>query len=79
MQFNTTPAAPDPGPLLLTAQQVADLLQVSPRTLWRLVSAQKVIGPVRIGGNTRWRREEVQAWIAAGCPSPVACDNLRRR
>lgn len=75
--MNATNEAPQP--LLLTADQVAGMLQVSPRTLWRLVSAQKAIGPVRIGGNTRWRREEVERWIDAGCPVPSPSENPRRR
>lgn len=56
------------APLLLTAGQVAHLLQIGERTLWRLASSGGVIPPVRIGGATRWRRDAVEEWIAAGCP-----------
>jgi excisionase family DNA binding protein len=59
------------SPLLLTAGQVAQLIQVSPRTLWRLVSSNKVVRPVKVGGATRWRRAMVEQWIAAGCPEPT--------
>lgn len=67
------------GPLLLTAGQVAQLLQVSPRSLWRLMSSGKVVPPVRFGGNTRWRLAEVEAWIAEGCPPVSGSNNVRRR
>jgi excisionase family DNA binding protein len=66
-------------PLLLTAVQVAGLLQVSSRTVWRLVSERKIVGPVRIGGATRWRRDEVERWIGAGCPALVGGEQSSRR
>ncbi len=39
--------------LLVGADSVARMLDVSPRTMWRLLSAGKLIEPVRVGGNTR--------------------------
>ncbi|QDV79073.1 helix-turn-helix transcriptional regulator [Botrimarina mediterranea] len=66
-------------PLLLTAVQVAGLLQVSSRTVWRLVSERKIVGPVRIGGATRWRRDEVERWIGAGCPASTGGEQSSRR
>ena len=58
--------------LLLTADEVAAMLGVSERTLWRLLSAGKVPKPVRFGRNTRWRMAEVKEWIDRGCPDCVA-------
>jgi predicted DNA-binding transcriptional regulator AlpA len=59
-------------PALISASELAEMLQVSTRTLWRLRSAGKLIKPIKLGGSTRWRLDEVQAWIAAGCPAPDA-------
>jgi len=56
--------------VLISAETVAQMLNVSPRTVWRLLSAGKLIEPIRIGGNTRWRSAEMRDWIAEGCPSP---------
>lgn len=53
---------------LLTAKHVAKLLQISPRTLWRLVSAGGIINPIRLGHSVRWRKDELMQWIAEGCP-----------
>ncbi|MBX3412820.1 MAG: helix-turn-helix domain-containing protein [Pirellulales bacterium] len=72
------PASPS-GPLLLTAEEFAEMMQISTRTLWRLRSAGLVPAPVRIGGTVRWNRETVIDWIAAGCPSSIAVNNDRRR
>jgi excisionase family DNA binding protein len=58
----------DTVPVLLTAEEVAAMLGVSERTLWRLLSAGKLPKPVRFGRNTRWREAEVKAWIERGCP-----------
>ncbi|MBL9082139.1 MAG: helix-turn-helix domain-containing protein [Planctomycetales bacterium] len=53
---------------LLTAKQVAAWLQISERSLWRMRSAGQLPAPLRLGGAVRWRREELAAWLAAGCP-----------
>lgn len=61
----------DRMPRLIAARELAALLQVSMRTLWRWRSTGRVIQPIRIGGATRWRLEEVESWISQGCPSPM--------
>ena len=58
-----------PEPLLIPAEELARLLQVSTRTLLRLRSAGELPQPVRLGGTVRWRLDEVRKWIAEGCPS----------
>ena len=60
-----------PAPtMLIKAEQFARMMEISPRTLWRLLSAGKLIQPVRIGGSTRWRMDEVRRWIDEGCRAP---------
>jgi len=55
--------------LLLSAEELAVILSISKRSLWRLRSAGQLPRAVQLGGSTRWRRLEVEAWITAGCPS----------
>lgn len=57
------------APLLIAADEVARLLNISKRTLWRLLSAGKLPKPVRLGNAVRWRRDELEQWISQGCPS----------
>ena len=57
------------APLLLKAEEVARMLAISPRTLWRLVSAEGFPQPIHLGGSTRWRASEVAAWVERGCTS----------
>lgn len=59
-------------PTLLSVEQVATILTVSKRTVWRMLSAGELIQPVRVRGNTRWRHAELQEWIDAGCPPLTA-------
>ena len=66
-------------PLLVSAADVARLLQVSTRTLWRQLSAGQIPKPVRFGGTVRWRIDEIRKWIAEGCPLPQARENEGRR
>ena len=54
-------------PQLLKAPEVAKIVSISTRTLWRLVSARKFPEPIRIGGSTRWRAKDVERWIEDGC------------
>ncbi len=63
-------------PMLATAGELATMLNIGQRTLWRLLAQGKLIEPVRIGGNTRWRVDEVEAWIGEGCPEPDSCKNV---
>ncbi len=55
-------------PLLIDSRQVGELLNLSTRTVWRLLSAGKLPRPVRIGRSVRWSRSDLETWIANGCP-----------
>lgn len=54
---------------LLSASDAARMSGVGKRSWWRYVTTGKAPLPVRIGGAVRWRRAELVAWIAAGCPA----------
>jgi prophage regulatory protein len=54
--------------LAVCARELAGMLDVSLRQVWRLNSAGKLPKPVRLGGSVRWARQEVLDWFEAGCP-----------
>ena len=56
---------------LISASQLADLLSVSERTLYRLKSIGQLPLPIVLGGSVRWRLTEIREWIAQGCPKPT--------
>lgn len=68
-------AGPDRAPAaLLDVRAVAALLDCAPRTVHRLRDSGRMPRPVRVGSLVRWRRADVLAWIAAGCP---ACRSVK--
>ena len=52
---------------LLTVSQVARLVGVAPRTVWRMLADGRTPHPIRVGRLVRFRASEVDAWIKSGC------------
>jgi excisionase family DNA binding protein len=65
---NTVSRLSDGQPLLIDADELALLLGISKRSIWRRLSSGELVEPVRLGGSVRWRKQEVAAWVDAGCP-----------
>jgi excisionase family DNA binding protein len=53
---------------LLTADQLAALLQLDRRTVERRDAAGQIPGSCKVGHARRFVRAEVEAWINQGCP-----------
>ena len=53
---------------LLNCRQVAQLLGLSVRSVYRLRDGQKMPRPVRVGTLLRWRESDLRQWLDAGCP-----------
>lgn len=53
---------------MMTVKEVAGLMGCSIRTVWSLADTGRMPAPVRVRRIVRWRSDEVQEWIAAGCP-----------
>ena len=70
--------SPRPDRVLMDVGELSRMLDVSTRTLWRLLSAGQLVEPIKLGGSTRWRRSDVESWIEAGCPAPSS-DNKKGR
>ena len=62
-----TPAGTPTPPALLDVQAVAGLLGCSSRHVYRMSDAGKMAAPVKIGALVRWRRADLDAWLAEGC------------
>ena len=54
--------------IAISARELAQMLDVSLRQIWRLNSAARLPKPIRLGGSVRWNRQEVTDWFVAGCP-----------
>lgn len=54
---------------LIRVADVAALLDVSVRSVWRMDKSGKLPAPVTVGvAAKRWRKSEILAWIGSGCP-----------
>ena len=58
----------DKKPSLIKVGEVAGMLEITPRTVYRLTDSGKIPRPVKVGSSVRWRRVELESWIEAGCP-----------
>ncbi len=60
---------------ILTIKQVATYLQVTERTIYRLTAADR-IPAFKVGGSWRFRRGDLEHWIAGRIGKAGVADNL---
>jgi excisionase family DNA binding protein len=53
---------------LMTVEEVARLLNVCVRTVWRLDKKEDLPAAIRVGHSKRWHRRDIENWIRLGCP-----------
>jgi excisionase family DNA binding protein len=68
-----------PNCTLLTADEVAERLRTSRRTIDRLHAAGKLPRPVRPSRSNLWRGSEIAEWIDAGCPRREQWERTRKK
>lgn len=56
-------------PIVLTASQAGELVGLDGSTIRRNSEAGLFPKPIHIGSAVRWRRAEIEDWLAAGCPA----------
>ena len=58
-------------PALLNVGEVAELCGMSTKQVYRAAHAGRMPKPITLEKNRliRWRREDIERWIADGCPS----------
>jgi excisionase family DNA binding protein len=52
---------------LLDVTAVAAVAGCSPRHIYRMADAGLMPAPVRLGALVRWRRTDLDEWVASGC------------
>ena len=63
---------------LLNAKELAKMLSLSKRQIFRLNSCGKIPKPIRIGGSVRWSSIEIADWLAAGAPDRLTWDAMKQ-
>ena len=56
------------APLLLDVAEVGRLLTCSQAHVRRMADAGRMPRPVKLGTLVRWKRAEIDQWLADGCP-----------
>ncbi len=57
----------DPTPRLVDVDTVAEMLAISPRSVYRMSDAGRMPRPLRLGRAVRWDRRAITEWIDGGC------------
>lgn len=52
-------------PRMINVREVASILNISTRSVWRLVATGELPKPVRFGRSARWRLADIEACIEA--------------
>ena len=52
---------------LLDVRDVAALLKVSVRQIWKLVASGRLPQPVRLGRSVRWLSADIGLFVLSGC------------
>lgn len=64
-----TQSTPDNTALVMTTKEVAASLKISLRTLYRLMDGDRIPKPVKLGSLTRFRRSDIELFLAVGSMS----------
>ncbi len=54
---------------LLSVSEVADILGITQRHVYRLIANGQIIAPIKIVRSFRFRRSDIELWISMDCPS----------
>ena len=63
---------------LLNAHELARILALSVRQIFRLNASGQIPAPVKIGGSVRWSAIEIQNWIASNTPDRHAWERIKK-
>jgi predicted DNA-binding transcriptional regulator AlpA len=70
---------PQQDALLIGAEAAAPLCARSEASWWRDHAAGRIPAPIKRGGRTLWRVQELRDWVEAGCPARKIWEAQRRQ
>ena len=62
---------------VVDAAEAAAYLKISRAHFYKLVKSGRAPGPIRLGRATRWLRQELDEWLAAGAPPRVKWEQTK--
>lgn len=66
-------------PLLVDAAEACRLLGIGRSLFFALKSGGRLPDPVHLGRAVRWGRDELRAWVAAGCPPREVWESRQKK
>lgn len=66
------------GQGLVDTKTLARFLDISPRTLFKMMVTHEMPTPISFGRTKRWVMEEIQAWVYAGCPGEQRWNHTKK-
>lgn len=64
---------------MLTVEQVAALLELGVRTIWRHEKAGKIPAPEQYGRKKMWDKKTLELWWKLGRPTRTEFEKLKKR
>lgn len=58
--------------LLLKVEQVAKMLGLSERSVWRLTSTGEIPAPIKLGRSRRWSRKTIEDFVESKALEAIA-------
>lgn len=62
---------------LINANDLAEMLSISVRHIWRMKAAGKLPKTVKVGGCVRWLLSDIKLFLETGCPSQKKFDDMK--
>jgi len=62
---------------LLTVKEVAEILRLSRRQVFRLDNAARIPRALRIGRAVRWSTQQIHDWLAVGAPDRRTWESIK--
>jgi len=63
---------------LVSAKELAKMLSLSKRQIFRLSACGKIPKPIKIGGSVRWDESEIAEFIKAGAPDRKTWEAMKQ-
>ena len=63
--------------MLVPADVAGSMCARSEASWWRDHAAGRIPAPIKLGGRTLWRVQELRDWVEAGCPSRKNWETLK--
>lgn len=62
---------------LVNANELAKMLAISVRHVWRMKAGGKLPKTVNVGGCVRWLLADIELFLAMGCPAQKQFDAMK--